>query len=1098
MNDENTLVLPEEWLAELHPRRGGLPGPEVRIGHDLVQSATAQARRAMPDVEKRLTDTRADPELVERARAHLAGEPDPIGAAVVASLVEGVRHGEAARLMQAWTVVYGLPFAVCAYAESSDIWPGRRDTAGYGEDTNALRRVRPGEHRRWNWWTRREAARPLRVLMAAAPEEEYRAAVDRLAAHRTTQVQRLVAAYLAPSRQDWVDEACAAPLPYDLQEHACWMLLSSLGTIGPLGTAEQVAALGNRGASGWHAWRPDVLGSLLEGLGPAAVPVLTHVLDHTMVANQERGDLLQTLMLSPTDEAFAALAERLGDRMVRPVLAEAAQRYPVRALRLLAATAAGSGKHAGTAADLLNAHLRDHSDLPVDDLPDKESKLVASLPVRRGRVPDVPPEALPPLLVEPPWTRKRKKTVPLVVTGLTPPGDTELVWAPGEQDAWSQARGPIYDPPSDTDWPGLVAQYRQDELSLWGQEHVLLDAPEALVRPLLSEDVEHPVESARDWLRPVVARFGMDTLPLVLTMARERPGTQGRYLMPFRSAEIAALMADWLVRLKSARITARKWFARHGLAAVPMLVPDAAGEPGPARRNAGEALRLLAAAHGNEAVAAAARPFGDEAAAAIGTLLATDPLDVLPARMPRLPAWAEPHLLPQVLLRDRSGALPERETAHLLTMLALSKPDEPYAGIAIVAGACDPESLAEFAWALFQQWQTAGSPTKEAWALTALGSLGDDRIVRRLAPLIREWPGRSGHARAVAGTEVLARIGTDVALMHLHAIARKAKFYGLRSSAREKVEEIAAGLGLSQERLEDRIVPDFGLDADGTMVLDYGPRRFRVGFDEQLRPFVTTEDGRPRRTLPKPGVKDDPVRAPAAHALFAGLRKEVKAVAADQIERLEKAMVTRRRWSPAEFRAYLVEHPLMWHFARRLVWLASDVPFRIAEDRSYADVADDGLTVPATAEISVAHPAHLGDARAEWAKLFEDYEILQPFSQLDRAACALTERERGGDRLVRFEGAAVSAIDLLRLRRRGWTRGHVDQDGRDHTLGRAVDGGARVEIEFTPGVYYGYLEGDPEQTLRTVRLHGPARFGDLDPATASELLLDLTFLTEPQ
>ncbi|MGI5163272.1 DUF4132 domain-containing protein [Spirillospora sp. CA-253888] len=1096
MNDENTLVLPEEWLAELHPRRGGLSVPAVEIGHDLVQSATSRARRTVPEVEKRLADAGADPDLVERARAHLAGEPDPVGAAVVASIAEAVKPGYVgARIVHAWIAAHGLPFAVCAYAELSDIWPGRRPHhGGYGDEVNRLRRVAPGEHRVWNWWAREEMARPLRVLMAAASEEEHRAAADRLAAHRSSPAQRVVAAYLVPSRRDWVDEACAVPPAHDLRMEAGWMLLSSLGT------ADQVTALGDKGIPGRRGWTWGVLGSVLEGLGPAAAPVLSGALGQYLGPGlrEQRDDILAALALLPADEAFAVLLDRIGHRFVRPVLVEASRRTPVRALRLLAATAAGSGKHAGTAADLLNAHLRDHPDLPVDDLPDKERNLVASLPVLRGRAPDAPPEALPPLLTEPPWTRRRKKTEPVVVTGLTPPGGTELAWAPGERDAWAQARGPIYDPPSDTDWPGLVAQYRQDELSAWGREHVLLDAPEDLVRPLLGEDVEHPVESARDWLRPVVARFGMDTLPLVLTMARERPGTQGRYLMPFHSAEIAELMADWLVRLKSARITARKWFARHGLAAVPLLVPDAAGEPGPARRNAGEALRLLAAAHGNEAVAAAARPFGDEAAAAIGTLLATDPLDVLPARMPRLPAWAEPHQLPQVLLRDRSGALPERETAHLLTMLALSKPDEPYAGVAIVAEACDPDSLAEFAWALFQQWQTAGSPTKQAWALTALGPLGDDRIVRRLAPLIREWPGRSGHARAVAGTEVLAGIGTDVALMHLHAIARKAKFSGLRGSAREKVREIAAGRGLSQEQLEDRIVPDFGLDAEGSMALDYGPRRFRVGFDEQLRPFVTTEDGRPRRTLPKPGAKDDPVLAPAAHALFAELRKEVKAVAADQIERLERAMVTRRRWSPEEFRAHLVEHPLMWHFARRLVWLAGDVPFRVAEDRSYADVADDELAVPTAAEISVAHPAHLGDARAEWAKLFEDYEILQPFPQLDRPARALTEGERGGDRLARFEGATVSAIDLLRLRRRGWTRGHVDQDGRDRTLDRAVGGGARIEIGFTPGVYYGHLEGDPEQTLRTVRLHGPDRFGDLDPATASELLLDLTFLTEPR
>ena len=62
----------------------------------------------------------------------------------------------------------------------------------------------------------------------------------------------------------------------------------------------------------------------------------------------------------------------------------------------------------------------------------------------------------------------------------------------------------------------------------------------------------------------------------------------------------------------------------------------------------------------------------------------------------------------------------------------------------------------DFAWALFQRWQAAGYPAKESWALDALALLGDDETVRRLTPMIRAWPGEGGHARAVAGLDVLA------------------------------------------------------------------------------------------------------------------------------------------------------------------------------------------------------------------------------------------------------------------------------------------------------------------------------------------------------
>ena len=104
---------------------------------------------------------------------------------------------------------------------------------------------------------------------------------------------------------------------------------------------------------------------------------------------------------------------------------------------------------------------------------------------------------------------------------------------------------------------------------------------------------------------------------------------------------------------------------------------------------------------------------------------------------------------------------------------------------------------------------------------------------------------------------MLAAIGTDVALMHLDGIARKVKFKGLRERRRRRSTRWPRARA-RPEQLADRLVPDFGLDADGSLGLDYGPRRFTVGFDEPLKPYVVDEDGkrpgrcrsRARRTTP--------------------------------------------------------------------------------------------------------------------------------------------------------------------------------------------------------------------------------------------------------
>ena len=113
--------------------------------------------------------------------------------------------------------------------------------------------------------------------------------------------------------------------------------------------------------------------------------------------------------------------------------------------------------------------------------------------------------------------------------------------------------------------------------------------------------------------------------------------------------------------------------------------------------------------------------------------------------------------------------------------------------------ACTPSSLGAFAWDLFQRWCLAGFPNKESWAFQQLGWLGDDACARRLAPLLRDWPQQGGHARAVTGLEVLATMGTDVALMHLHGISQKTKTKGLQAAAQEKIALIAEARGLTAE-----------------------------------------------------------------------------------------------------------------------------------------------------------------------------------------------------------------------------------------------------------------------------------------------------------
>ncbi|MCS7480596.1 DUF4132 domain-containing protein [Umezawaea endophytica] len=281
------------------------------------------------------------------------------------------------------------------------------------------------------------------------------------------------------------------------------------------------------------------------------------------------------------------------------------------------------------------------------------------------------------------------------------------------------------------------------------------------------------------------------------------------------------------------------------------------------------------------------------------------------------------------------------------------------------------------------------------------------------------------------------------------------------------------------------------------MTVDYGTRRFRIGFDEQLKPFVLDESGRRLKDLPKPGAKDDAEVAPAEHKRFAQVKKDVRTIAGDQVVRLERSMVLERRWPATEFRTLLVAHPLLRHLVRRLVWVTgSGESFRVAEDGTFADAHDDTFALRTDAVVGVAHPLHLGDSVAAWAEVFADYEILQPFQQLGRPVHRFTEAELTSRVLDRFKGVDVEVGRLLRLTKGAWERGTPMDAGIENEITRPLPGGGTIEITLDPGLVIGEPHESGPQLLREVYLVGTKHtFADLNPVTASEVLAELATLT---
>ena len=562
-----------------------------------------------------------------------------------------------------------------------------------------------------------------------------------------------------------------------------------------------------------------------------------------------------------------------------------------------------------------------------------------------------------------------------------------------------------------------------------------------------------------------------------------------RVLDRVHSPEAAEIALRLIVETKAQEVGI-EWLMGHPLAAA-VALPELAMAKGKLADAARDHLLVLHASDNRNAIEAALPNLDDLTAAWVKThiienetsKLESVPMDSLPTELQekfsqvktnrKFPDWVLPPVLPPI--RIAAGKLGGAEIEKVLCDIkAFGVLGESALCVELKKHA-EATSLDAFAWKICESWLNIGAPAKEKWAMGAVGHLGGDNCVFNLTPLVREWPGQSQHQRAVAGLDCLRKIGTDTALMALNGIAQKLKYKGLKEKAQIRMQEIAESKGMTSEQLADRIVPDCGLDEKGSRVFDFGPRKFEFVFTPDFKPAVRDEAGKVRANLPKPNKSDDADISQIALNEWKLLKKTLREALKVQNSRMEEAMITGRSWSPVDFQSYLMQHPLMVHLVRSIIWGVYDEQsgdlkssFRVTEDHSLADSEDEECVFPEE-QIGVVHPAHLKETdKSNWGEVLSDYEIIPPFQQLGRSIYTAENDDLKKTEITRFKDTKIPGISLYGiLERSHWVKDTPADGGgfmQHSKYFPSVD--ITAFIQYDPGLSIGWY--DEEQRISSV------------------------------
>ncbi|WP_440109018.1 DUF4132 domain-containing protein [Paenibacillus sp. QZ-Y1] len=441
-------------------------------------------------------------------------------------------------------------------------------------------------------------------------------------------------------------------------------------------------------------------------------------------------------------------------------------------------------------------------------------------------------------------------------------------------------------------------------------------------------------------------------------------------------------------------------------------------------------------------------------------------------------SWLTLNDLPSLTRTEDNQPLDDRIKLYALVQ-SLDRTSGPNERLNELRDYVSDASLARFASELLQVWIQEGAPAKEKWVMYVSALFGDIQIVNILAPQIKEWTENSRGAIAADAVKVLAYLKDPSALMAIDKIKRGVKNRQVKGAAEEALQLAADNMGLTPEQLEDRLVTTLGFDEKGTMQLSYGERSFLIKVNGDLQVVVFNEEtGKSVKSLPAPAQKDDAELAAQSKARFTQLKKDLKSMVNIQAQRLEESLSKQRLWSADEWKALFVQNVIMQKFAVGLIWGTYEdgqlvTTFRYMEDGTFNTVDEDEYELPSGSLVGLIHPLELDQATLEgWKTQLENYEIKQPFEQLNREIHVPEDEDKNKVEYERLPESDFSPTAFPKaLEKYGWIKGPAQDGGWYHEFYKEY-GDLVAELRFS-GTSITYYEGLDDITLESLHFFKP-------------------------
>ncbi|MFK4426209.1 MULTISPECIES: DUF4132 domain-containing protein [Bacillus] len=393
----------------------------------------------------------------------------------------------------------------------------------------------------------------------------------------------------------------------------------------------------------------------------------------------------------------------------------------------------------------------------------------------------------------------------------------------------------------------------------------------------------------------------------------------------------------------------------------------------------------------------------------------------------------------------------------------------------VIGSTLNEQDLKEYVQVIYQIWISQDADVKKRGILSLYGMFSDDKMVGILKKQIDEWVLHMRGKIAADAVRALGLSSSKLALESIHAMAFKYKHKLVRNAAKEALSLAAKTRGITEEELEDQLVPNLGFNIRGEKKIDFGNRCFTAILTSESKIELATEEGKRMKSLPKPNAKDDVEKAEEAKKELTSLKKDLRSTLSMQKQRLEAALSLKRYWSYDTWKPVFMENPIMKQFAISLIWGEYTEgkllkTFRCAEDDMFYSMIGENHEFSSGTVIGLIHPLELSGAEKElWKEQLTNSGIVQPFLQIERPVFVVEENDEVA--AERFGGILLNGRSLFgKMTKLGWTRGSVQDGGVYYTFYKEdTRTGLGAELSFS-GAPIGY-EGEEDVCVFEIQFY---------------------------